>query len=631
MEKKGRRVLPFRPIWPSVFVLPIVHAAQMSASSTAAESHVLEGLPYCPACQSAFSTLCENAIPQSFACGHVACTECATASAYLDPPACPVCFGDASSGYVADVAVASYADAFFAKQGGDPVAPPVPREWKCPEHTSWVSDLCLDDDARLCELCERGPHDGHTVVGVSEHSDHRLLRAFVEASALKCSNAHASMGRDCATVSEARARLVARKAASEARLEAAAASIKAAVDAQVHALKGRLDTELKKQLKGLDAQLDRLQVAANQLACVACVCRSALQEGEPKALALAAASARRVSALAVPYEGPAACTLVEAMEDTEGVLRRIRDEWSWVRVGVSAEKSMQAPSVRRFDPGEETALCVTVRDNRGTAVEGLVVEDVLASVAVEAVAAPVDADCTASSGGSGGSGSDGRAREDACEVVGVNLGGVGEIEVVMVAGPRVQQASVTVNICGVPNVAGGPWLLTSWLCGPTTSPCPIPPALTPRDLVPEESVRLTAAGDIRGGGAGREYLENLLKSGTEPWNKWVHPYTQRSWVEARFTVPQRLRYIGMCSANDCPDRDPAVFTLTGTIAHSEETVELVTVSECPFNSSVRWEWLWFDVPSPIRSVPLSMVRLTVLSNGGAWEVQLGHLHFARAE
>lgn len=41
--------------------------------------------------------------------------------------------------------------------------------------------------------------------------------------------------------------------------------------------------------------------------------------------------------------------------------------------------------------------------------------------------------------------------------------------------------------------------------------------------LPWKGVTLTARGDVSGGGTGREFLNNLMLDGTEPWNKWCVP------------------------------------------------------------------------------------------------------------
>jgi len=155
-------------------------------------------------------------------------------------------------------------------------------------------------------------------------------------------------------------------------------------------------------------------------------------------------------------------------------------------------------------------------------------------------------------------------------------------------------------------------------CHPET-PEPAPesasraPAVAPIQI-PTECIALTAAGDIRGGGTGREFLENLLQTGTEPWNKWLHPNAMGdpvSWVQADFRDHSfRVTGYSMCSANDSPERDPVAWSLMGQQTRDGVWVELHSVD---FSSGVggfvetsRWQWLTLDLPGP--SEPVSAVR-----------------------
>jgi hypothetical protein len=142
--------------------------------------------------------------------------------------------------------------------------------------------------------------------------------------------------------------------------------------------------------------------------------------------------------------------------------------------------------------------------------------------------------------------------------------------------------------------------------------------------LPAGVIRLTAAGDIRGGGTGREVLANLLLDGKEPWNKWLHPGTRCSWVLAEFTSPWIVTSVGLCSANDFPERDPARFDVEVQLIDGSWR-RLHTQSRCPFTH--RWEWVWIDLqPTQARAV-----KLVIHSNGGAGQIQLGHFHIRGAQ
>jgi hypothetical protein len=136
-------------------------------------------------------------------------------------------------------------------------------------------------------------------------------------------------------------------------------------------------------------------------------------------------------------------------------------------------------------------------------------------------------------------------------------------------------------------------------------------------VVPRDRIRLSAAGDIHGGATGREHLTNLLNDGMEPWSKWVHPgYVESSWIQADFEHPLELVGYGLCSANDCPHRDPLLWTLMGlpvgkSAASDDDWVPLhfcggESDNDGPFTS--RWQWLWFtfDVPTVVIAVRLEI-------------------------
>ena len=67
---------------------------------------------------------------------------------------------------------------------------------------------------------------------------------------------------------------------------------------------------------------------------------------------------------------------------------------------------------------------------------------------------------------------------------------------------------------------------------------------------------MTAGHDVRGGGTGREFCQNLVKPGQEAWNKWYEASSANSWVQLQFNENLLISRIGFVSANDCPHRDP---------------------------------------------------------------------------
>lgn len=99
--------------------------------------------------------------------------------------------------------------------------------------------------------------------------------------------------------------------------------------------------------------------------------------------------------------------------------------------------------------------------------------------------------------------------------------------------------------------------------------------------------RIRAAGNAGpwGGGSGREFVENLTSTGTEPWNKWYHWTSGSStWVEADLDGPTQLASYSVQSANDCPHRDPAAWTLLGKRASDGEWETLHSVDDFAFTA-----------------------------------------------
>jgi hypothetical protein len=111
-------------------------------------------------------------------------------------------------------------------------------------------------------------------------------------------------------------------------------------------------------------------------------------------------------------------------------------------------------------------------------------------------------------------------------------------------------------------------------------------------LIPKEKISISVARDIGGGGTGREYKDNLLKDGKESWNKWVHPgRVAKSWILYDFGdhVFDIAAY-GLCSANDCPHRDPIAWTLEGYAADKNQWTVLHKFlgNDDVFESRFQW-------------------------------------------
>ena len=149
---------------------------------------------------------------------------------------------------------------------------------------------------------------------------------------------------------------------------------------------------------------------------------------------------------------------------------------------------------------------------------------------------------------------------------------------------------------------------------------------------------IDVAGDIAGGGTGREYKENLLNDGIESWNKWLHPgRITSSWIE--YTFLDQMNYTqevypivsyGVCSANDCPHRDPIAWTLEGFDSDRNDWIELHRVTANRGSPSVfdrRFQWHWYDIDQALAQRPCRGVRLKIDQVRRPGDcIQLSHFH-----
>lgn len=94
------------------------------------------------------------------------------------------------------------------------------------------------------------------------------------------------------------------------------------------------------------------------------------------------------------------------------------------------------------------------------------------------------------------------------------------------------------------------------------------------------------------------------------------------------SVPVALCSYSLCSANDCPRRDPASFELMGRQAGQVVWEPLHAVLRCPFSEHKRWEWVTYDISSVTAGRTYEAVRLDISSVRRAGDgIQLGHLQF----
>ena len=62
----------------------------------------------------------------------------------------------------------------------------------------------------------------------------------------------------------------------------------------------------------------------------------------------------------------------------------------------------------------------------------------------------------------------------------------------------------------------------------------------------------------KGGDTRNEFPRNLLKNGTENWNKWCQFESPTAWIMIDLKSPYSFQGIGFKSANDFEKRDPNV-------------------------------------------------------------------------
>lgn len=123
---------------------------------------------------------------------------------------------------------------------------------------------------------------------------------------------------------------------------------------------------------------------------------------------------------------------------------------------------------------------------------------------------------------------------------------------------------------------------------------------------------------VNGGGTRREYPENLIKDGEEPWNKWYQVSSKTSWVEINIPTEVEFGAIAFKSANDVPRRDPEIADLQ-IWNESEGKWNGLGTFDLTFESK-RWNTLYFDIP---RS-KTNKVKVT-FTNTDFRQIQLGEI------
>lgn len=141
--------------------------------------------------------------------------------------------------------------------------------------------------------------------------------------------------------------------------------------------------------------------------------------------------------------------------------------------------------------------------------------------------------------------------------------------------------------------------------------------------IPRHIMSLSVAGDIGGGGTGREFASNLFNDSKEPWDKWVHPgHITRSWIQVEMREPCILKAYSLCSANDYPTRDPTQWHLVVELAESRASLVVSRVEAAIFTRRWEYKYMRIDPPCLVSRVTLFIDGVAGFGDG----IQLGHFH-----
>ena len=77
-------------------------------------------------------------------------------------------------------------------------------------------------------------------------------------------------------------------------------------------------------------------------------------------------------------------------------------------------------------------------------------------------------------------------------------------------------------------------------------------------ILKKQDANVSCQFDVRGGGTGREYAENLILPLASDWCKWYAGgcVDGQSWTLIDMNSEIEIDGFGFTSANDCEDRDP---------------------------------------------------------------------------
>jgi hypothetical protein len=144
--------------------------------------------------------------------------------------------------------------------------------------------------------------------------------------------------------------------------------------------------------------------------------------------------------------------------------------------------------------------------------------------------------------------------------------------------------------------------------------------------LPRDIISFSASADSCGGGTGKEFVSNLGNTARQDWNKWMSGGPLECSITQRFTGGAYLTKYALCSANDCPSRDPDSWILRGKKYDTGEWVTLHVVGCGEATFSERWQWLTFSFPTE-RHGKFSETVLQLRTDADADALQLGHWHF----
>ena len=124
-----------------------------------------------------------------------------------------------------------------------------------------------------------------------------------------------------------------------------------------------------------------------------------------------------------------------------------------------------------------------------------------------------------------------------------------------------------------------------------------------------------------GGGTRQEFPPNLVKSGTENWNKWYENTSSASWVSVTTSDVIAIDAFGFVSANDVPARDPKAVSIN--VVHRDGVTESLGKFGLSYNG-LRWNNNFVELDQTVYS---NQFRFTFVNDPSVREIQLGQIKF----